>query len=290
MKSIAAQCGQLDKLWVEDLFVKKGAKCGYDATVLASLFSASKVARVRLAQMIADQSATTGDLVRKVVTKVSKDILVSDLGFKIELAVISELIDDTSGDRMLRAILDCLPTAAKHIAPEAAAQKLHGLRCSDWYKIADRGSQDKLKVCQSIITSLVEVRAPELADTANSEYMLKIISRLQYLVQFTPPPGAKDAGKMKLGLPALEALLDSAGSASISATAAAEALSLLKAYAWLLTENQTSKVAAISQGLSDKSRSDVGEAARKRQKKGPAASSSKGDADRAMQESLDMFK
>lgn len=190
----------------------------------------------------------------------------------------------------MRAILECLPTATKHIAPEAAAQKLHGLRCSEWYKIADRGSQEKLKLCQSIITALVELRAPEFADTAKSDYMNQVIIRLQYFVQFTPGKGMADAGKTKLGLPALEAMLDSISSASMSASAASDAVSILKAYSWLLSDSQQSKMQAVAQTLSDKSRSDVGEAARKRQKKGPAASSSKGDADRAMQECLDIFK
>lgn len=58
---------------------------------------------MRLAQVITDKPAVTGDLVRKVVANVSKDPLVSDPVFKIEVTI-SEFIDDT------RASACCAPS------------------------------------------------------------------------------------------------------------------------------------------------------------------------------------
>lgn len=133
---------------------------------------------------------------------------------------------------------------------------------------------------QRTITAFVQLRPPDLADNCKSEHMIHIINILQYFLQCTVPKGLKDAGAAKLGAPVVSLVLSTS-----TPDASAQTASKLKAFSGLLSNGQNSKLDALATAMAHRSRSDAGEAARKRQNKGPPAPS-KGEAHKATQECL----
>lgn len=289
IKSVGVAKASLKKLWVEDMFVNPGGDGGVAATFPKAHFVSANVARERLSQLISDNSATTGDLVRHVVGKFSKDLLLTDPSFKVELSIIDELVSDSGGARMQRAIIRCLPTLTTHMAPEEAAQRLHILRAGAWFQIADRSSQEKCKVVQSLVNSLVEAKPPDMADALNSPYMATIVAQFEFFLKSSSESGSSMANS-KIGRTCIPGLIDEAAKGVSAGTAKLETLMSLRAYAWLMKETELQKVEALIAQIEEARKADVGEAARKRQKvKGPSASS-QGDCDKAMKQCLDMFK
>ena len=290
MKSIAVEAAQLVPLWVEQIFVKPDYKCPYEAKLPDSMFASASAVRARLKRAVEDADAVTGDLVKHCLQKAAAGLLVDDPTFKIEMAIIEEMVDEGTGKRIVSAILECLPSLDNHFEAETAALKLHSLASGEAMKLADRSSQEKLKVVQTVVNALVEQRPPDLKEVSKADWMLDIVTRLQFFLRAPVEEGS--ANPPVNGSAAIEPLLAALTASLAAGTVTMSDIAPLNCFSWLLSKEQKQQADALVTSVSDRWQNDLGESMRKRAKitRGKSKASSSTDVDRAMQESLDLFK
>lgn len=284
-KSIGVSSKHLPELWIEDMLIKAGTTGPWKAKLPASLFEAAAAARSRLETAVKDADVVTGDLVSHAMTKAGPDLLVIDPTFRIEMAIVDELVSDATGTRVMNAILACLPEAGKHLEPETSAQKLHAFATSPGFALVDRQAQERVKVVQIVINSLVEQRPPDLSEVLKSTYMQPFVLRLQFFVK-------DPSGKVGNGIKALHELLAAGTAKSAAGTAVVGDIAPLRTYMWLLENDADRKEKAIAliKDVDDKC-NDLGETMRKRRRVvNKILESSTGDVDEAMEKSMGLFR
>lgn len=230
--------------------------------------------------------ALTGDLVAHHLEKATADLLVLDPTFKVEVAMIEELVGGGSGTRMIDAILRCLPSDATHYEPEASAQRLHALVSSPGFCISARACQEKVKVAQTLVNTLVEGRCPDFSAT-NGTALHAVRARFHFFLKVGGPSGSQ--AKLVNGADAVAPMLVDVAAKVDGGTATMTDLLPLHQFAWLFDQKQKQTAEKLCKDVADRFKNDFGESLRKRQRvKAPHSATT--EVDKAMKESLDMFQ
>lgn len=293
LKGWAVQTDLLTPLWVESLLVPAStAKLDYTVKLDPTLLSAAGAARASLKQQITDSSSVTGDMVLLVLGRCSKELLLSDASFRIEVGMVEALCSDLDGSRVQAAILRCLPSAGEApMQPETSLQQLRGLAASEGFKLVDRDAQGRLQAVQAWVGAIQGQRAPDLGEAASNPGMSQIVEALA-LFLLSPAVAGKTASR---GRHAIEPLLAHAVAVAAKGEGKVEDVLVFTTFGWLLSPEQKEKAKTVTKEVQDKLSGSLEESLRKRArtkaKAKPASGSSAkaADADKAMAESLALF-
>ena len=297
-KAIAVVKGEIPLLWIESLLFPAGTGSGFAAT--APCPEGATAAREKLASLVGDCNAETGDLVQHTLDTHRSLLQQSDPTFKIEEAIVSELTGADGEQIILDNVVRCLPSKEVGMLAEQSAQKIHALVSSTLFSIAHKSVQEKVKVIQGHINSIASVQTPSIEDALQSPSLGRIVTTYQFFLQATtvtvPKAGGgkldADKGKGK-GLPqvvrgvaAIPYLLQKVAADVAKGAAVQRDVEQFKVFTWLLTPAQKEEAKL----LADKSK--AGHAAAVEQegsKPKKARKAGKTEADKAMEASMKMF-
>lgn len=151
-----------------------------------------------------------------------------DPNFKLELALIEELVGERSERRLRDIILDKMPSASKATSPREVATSLQVLQSTESFKLATRAAQEKVRAALALVSALAEDRTPDLQAASECSFLSDTVAAFQFFPTFRPAKG--DAIR---GVAAFAPLIEAATHKSAAKTCSLADIAPLRVYSWL---------------------------------------------------------